>query len=157
MIVAGMAVRRVRRRASSRSGGGGLLVRRQCDKGTLDAWHFLDDALGGEPHRLQLFGAIGRDGDGEIDLAVGDEDVGDHAELDDIVLEIGSTHGLQRFENLFLGDVGHSTLTASCRSQIVETEAFAKQNHREENPARQKSAGENWQSVAAIKSAGLSP
>jgi hypothetical protein len=39
----------------------------------------------------------------------------------------------------------------------VETEAFAKQNHREENPVRQKSAGENWQSVAAIKSAGLSP
>ncbi|API54870.1 hypothetical protein BMW22_17105 [Rhizobium leguminosarum] len=66
---------------------------------------------------------------------------------------------------MFLGDVGHSTLTASCRSQIVETAAFAKQNHRGgksiagllEKALAKKSAGENWQSVAAIKSAGLSP
>ena len=66
----------------------------------------LDHALGGGAQRLQLLGAGGRNGDREEHLCVGDEDVGDHAEADDVALEVRTAHGLQAFDHGFLGH-GH--------------------------------------------------
>ena len=51
-----------------------------------------------------LLGAGGRNGDREEDLAVGDEDVGDQAEADDVAFKIGAVDRPELFEDGFFGD-----------------------------------------------------
>jgi hypothetical protein len=48
--------------------------------------------------------AFGRNGDGEEDLRVGDEDVGDQTQRNDVALEIGPLDRLQPFENRILAN-----------------------------------------------------
>ena len=69
-----------------------LLLRRQRHHGAGDAGDRLDDAFGRGAQRLQLLRPVGGHGDREKHLGIGDEDVGDHAEVDDVVLEIRTTH-----------------------------------------------------------------
>ena len=92
------AARRRRRGAGGRGGGGARRHRRFHAAALLfggqrhdragDARDRLDHALGGGAQRLQLLGARGRHGDREEHLAVGNEDVGHQAEVDDVAGEI---------------------------------------------------------------------
>ena len=60
---------------------------------------------------LQFVGALGRNGDGEINLGVRNEDIGHHAEFDDVAVEIRAADGLQGFQNLISGEFGHAILS----------------------------------------------
>ncbi len=104
VIVAG---RRRRRAAGGLAPLPRLAVGRQRHHGGLDAGDILDDPLGGGAHRLQIAGLFGGNGEGEIDLAIGNEDFGDEATLDDIALKARSAHRCQLFEHHFLRHIGH--------------------------------------------------
>ena len=101
-------VRSARRRPglNRRLHAAALLLGRQRHHGAGNAGDRLDDALGGGAQRLHLLRARGRHGDREEHLLVGDEDVRDQPEIDDIAGEIRAVHGLQTVEDGFLGD-GH--------------------------------------------------
>ena len=109
---AAAAARRARR--DRRFHAAALLLGGQRDDGAGDAGDGLDHALGGGAQRLQLLGARGRNGDREEHLGVGDEDVGDHAEADDVALEVRPAHGLQAFDDGFLGDGHRRALLRFC-------------------------------------------
>ena len=71
-----------------------LLLRRQRHHGAGNAGHRLDDALGRRAQRLHLLRARG----GTViekNTFVGDEDVGDQPEIDDVAGEIRAVHRLQ--------------------------------------------------------------
>ncbi|MNL52654.1 hypothetical protein D3C87_1758480 [compost metagenome] len=103
----GMPSVRVRRRCWFRIGRAGFLFRRQGHQGALDAGNGLDRTIGSLAQRLQLVGTISGHGDRKVDLAVGNEDIADHAEIDDIAFKIRATHRLQRFKNAFARHIRH--------------------------------------------------
>ncbi len=88
----------------------GLVIGRQRDERTLDAGHCGDDLFGRHPKGFKLARAAGGNGDREIDLGIGNEDVRDHAEGDDVAFEVRATDGSENSKHLFLRDVRHLKL-----------------------------------------------
>ncbi|URK89023.1 hypothetical protein LP421_14305 [Rhizobium sp. RCAM05350] len=58
---------------------------------------------------------LSRHRDREIDLGIGNEDIGDQTQIDDIAVHIRSANASELIENLFLGHVGH--VIHSCRQR----------------------------------------
>ena len=96
-----------------------LLLGGQRHHGAGDAGDRRHHALGGGAQRLELLGPLGWHGDREEHLAVGDEDVRNQPEADDIALEIGTLDGRQAFEDGFLGD-GHGCTSFALPPDIVQ-------------------------------------
>ena len=90
-----------------RSGCRRLLVGGQRHHGALDAGNLLDHPLGSGAQGIEFARAFGRYGDREIDLGIGNEDIGDQAHIDDVAVHVRPAHAFQLFEDLFLGDVCH--------------------------------------------------
>ena len=74
------------------------------DGNGIDPGQLLHHLLGGLAERFELRGPRRIDGDGEIDLAAADDDLGDEAERDDVVAEIGPFDVLQRVEHALFED-----------------------------------------------------
>ena len=95
-----------------------LLFRRQRDHGAGDAGDRLDDTLGGGAQRLHLLGTGSRHGDRKEHLGIGNENLGNHAEVDDVAGEVRSVDRLQALDDDFLGDVfldgGHQLFLCFC-------------------------------------------
>ncbi len=96
------AARRTRRHR--RLHAAALLLGGQRDHGAGDAGNGLHGALGGGAQRLQFLGAGRRHGDREEHLGIGDEDVGDQAEIHDIAGKIRPVDRPELLDDGFLGD-----------------------------------------------------
>ena len=115
-----------RARRNRRFHAAALLLGGQRDHGAGDAGHRLDDALGGGAQRLHLLGAGGRHGDREEHLAVGDEDVGEEPELDDVAGEIRAVDGPETLQDGFLGNCHLSNMMLPVASEIVQNAEITK-------------------------------
>ena len=86
----------------------GRTVCRQRHDHAVDTGKRFHHALGGLAQSFELARAARIDGDGEIDLALVDDDLGDEALRDDVGAEVRAFDPLQRFEHaLFAGSFGH--------------------------------------------------
>ena len=85
-------------------GRSGLAVGGERDGNGIDAGQILHHLLGGLAERFELGGPGRIDGNGEIDLAAADDDLGDEPERDDVVAEIGPFDVLQRVEHALFED-----------------------------------------------------
>ncbi len=65
--------------------------------------HIGDGLLRGQAQGLELAGADRIHRDGEIDLALVDDDLGDEAERDDVLSEVWAFDALQRFDHAVFG------------------------------------------------------
>ena len=82
----------------------GLAVGGEGDGDGLDSRHILHRLLGGPAQRFELRGPGRIDGNGEIDLAAANDDLGDEPERDDVVAEVRPLDVLQRVEHVLFED-----------------------------------------------------
>ena len=115
-VCADAASGRAHGRAAARSGGGcgprrysrfhaaALLLGGQRHHRAGDARDRLDRALGGGPQRLHLLRPRGRHGDRKEDLGVGDENLRNQSERDDVAGEVRAVDRPEAFEDGLFGD-----------------------------------------------------
>ena len=80
----------------------------QRNDSAVDPRHRLDDTLGGGTQRFEFLRSRGRHGDREEHLVVGDENIRNQPELDNVAVEVRTSHRLQLLEHLLLRHACHS-------------------------------------------------